>query len=980
VWLGLKWTKSSFENLNLGKEGTLVKRFTPSLAVLTLWILVLLVLCPGAALGRELRYNQYLADFLQAPRPELELTLFGSNFSNAYRAEKLADGSVLVAEEGFIQWMIDVPEAGLYNISLVYSAAPGRGASVEQELLINGKRPFAEARYLIFHRTFGNGGPAPKDSLGNEIRPAQVEYSLPRTQPFVDSRGYTQEPFLFYLPQGLSTIRLVSHQEPIVIEKLLIGQVNQPSPYQEVKKSWPSQETCGVLLKIQGEDALYRSHSTLFAISDTGDPTIEPYHPAQIRLNSIGGWRFNQPGQWITWEISVPESGLYTIAFKAKQNIRRGISSNRRVLIDGEVPFAELGAVEFPYSTRYQMQVLGHQDQPYLIYLSEGLHELTLEVVLGDQATLVQAVENSLYELNSIYRRIIMVISPDPDPLRDYQLAERIPEVLVHMAEQASLLNDLADQLEEGTQQRGGHMLTVRNLALQLASMATTPESIQVRLEEYRDNLSALGTWILQTMEQPLQIDYLLVASPDVEHPVASPTLWQTVAHEFSKLSASFTYDYSALGDLRQDAAGGRTIRVWIGTGRDQAQALKAIIEDSFTPQTGIRVDLELVNMNILLQATLAGRGPDVALGVDPSQPMNFGLREAVVDLSQFSDFPQVAAWFYPAALEPFTFRDWVFALPEQLPFFMLFYRQDILSELGLTIPQTWDDVLYIIPELQKDNMNFGLPYTVINRSVGGNIGEAPAGGGSLSASQGVLSFLMFLNQQGVDLFQDDAAETNLHTQVAFEAFQFWTDLYELYNLPVEYSAENRFRLGEMPLVIAPYTLYNTLTVFAPELRGEWSFAPVPGVVRDDGSIDRTVPASGTASVILSSASDPEAAWDFLKWWAEAETQTRYALDLEALMGEAARYPAANPATLRNLPWPLEDYRKLEEQLSWVKGVPEVPGGYMVGRHLDNAFRRIVEKQAAIRETLLDYNRVMNEEIRSKRAELGFDEEGGSRP
>ncbi|MCK9524985.1 MAG: extracellular solute-binding protein [Limnochordia bacterium] len=957
-----------------------MKRFAPSLTVLTLWILVLLVLCPGVVLCRELGYRQYLAGFSQAPRPELELTLLASDFSNAHHASKLADGNVLIAEEGYIQWMIDVPEAGLYNISLVYLAAPGRGASMEQELLINGERPFAEARYLIFHRTFGDGGPTLKDSLGNEIRPVPVEYPRGRTQPLVDSRGYTQEPFLFYLPQGPSAIRLMAHQEPIVIERLLIGQVNQPSLYQEVKESWPSQETRGFLLKIQGEDALYRSHSTLFAISDTGDPTIEPYHPAQIRLNSIGGWRFNQPGQWITWEFTVPKSGLYTIAFKAKQNIRRGISSNRRVLMDGEVPFAELCAVEFPYSTHYHMQVLGHQNEPYLIYLTEGRHELTLEVVLGDQAALVQAVETSLYELNSIYRRIIMVISPDPDPLRDYQLAERIPEVLVHMAEQAALLHDLADHMEESTQQRGGHMLTVRNLALQLESMAATPESIQVRLEEYRDNLSALGTWILQTMEQPLQIDYLLVASPDVELPEASPTLWQTVRHECSKLASSFTHDYSALGDRNPGTSGERTIKVWIGTGRDQAQALKTIIEDSFTPQTGIRVDLELVNMNILLQATLAGRGPDVALGVDPSQPMNFGLREAVVDLTEFSDFPQVAAGFYPAALEPFTFRDWVFALPEQLPFFMLFYRQDILNELGLEVPQSWDEVLYIIPELQKDNMNFGLPYTVINRSVGGNIGEAPAGGGSLSASQGVLTFLMFLNQQGVDLFQEDAEETNLYTQTAFEAFQFWTDLYELYNLPVEYSAENRFRLGEMPLVIAPYTLYNTLTVFAPELRGEWGFAPVPGVVRDDGIIDRTVPASGTASVILSSASDPEASWEFLKWWSEAETQTRYALDLEALMGEAARYPTANPTTLRNLPWPLEDYRKLEEQLSWVQGVPEVPGGYMVGRHLDNAFRRIVEKQAPIRETLLDYNRVMNEEIRSKRAELGLDEEGGSRP
>ena len=110
----------------------------------------------------------------------------------------------------------------------------------------------------------------------------------------------------------------------------------------------------------------------------------------------------------------MPTTGLYTIAFKAKQNLP-GHPQQSQVLIDGKVPFAELDAVEFGYSTRYRMHVLGDQDEPYLFYLSEGRHEITLEVVLGEQAALVQAVEASLYELNRIYRRVIMVISPDPD-------------------------------------------------------------------------------------------------------------------------------------------------------------------------------------------------------------------------------------------------------------------------------------------------------------------------------------------------------------------------------------------------------------------------------------------------------------------------------------------------------------------------------------------------------------------------------------
>ena len=126
----------------------------------------------------------------------------------------------------------------------------------------------------------------------------------------MDSRGYTQDPFLFYLPKGPSTIRLEARQESIFIEELIIGQLEQPKSYAEAAAAWPQAQPKNVLIKVQGEDALYRSHSTLFAISDMGDPTVEPYHPAQIRLNSIGGWRFSQPGQWISWEFEVPESGL----------------------------------------------------------------------------------------------------------------------------------------------------------------------------------------------------------------------------------------------------------------------------------------------------------------------------------------------------------------------------------------------------------------------------------------------------------------------------------------------------------------------------------------------------------------------------------------------------------------------------------------------------------------------------------------------
>ena len=298
--------------------------------------------------------------------------------------------------------------------------------------------------------------------------------------------------------------------------------------------------------------------------------------------------------------------------------------------------------------------------------------------------------------------------------------------MLVDMAEQARILHSIADEME-GSAGRGGHMLTVRNLALQLESMAQKPESVQLRLDEYRDNLSALGTWLLQTVEQPCRSTISSWPAPNRSCPGQSPPCGRQPAMNWPNLWQVSHTTTAPWAIWARRWAGDRSIKVWIGTGRDQAQALKTMIEDTFTPQTGIRVDLELVDMNILLQATLAGQGPDVALGVDPSQPMNYG-SGCGLDLAAFPDFQEIADRFYPASLEPFTFRDWVFALPEQLPFFMLFYRQDILAELGIDVPQTWDEVLQVIPELQKLNMNFGLPWTEIKRNVGGRVGETPRG------------------------------------------------------------------------------------------------------------------------------------------------------------------------------------------------------------------------------------------------------------
>lgn len=954
-----------------------------------LFLLVTIVCLPVTGVSAQVDFSQainyetYIRQHVEqgAKDAEREILVLGKNYVLTDMAGDLVyvpekdDYAVMTEDSGYMVWLVRVPEAGFYNLEVDYLATPGRGISIERSLEINDELPFEGARYLVFPRVWGDAEEIQMDNQGNELRPLQREFSLWQTKLVDDSMGYYAEPYRFYLEEGYNTITLRSRREGMQIYSLRLFRQEEAPAYSELATLYKEQNykpSHNVLIKLQERDSTYRSESVISPIFDQGDPTMEPYHPALIRLNMIGGVSWSEVGQWVRWDFEVPEDGLYKIAIKGKQNQTRAWYSNRRVYIDGEVPFEAMNAVRFPYSSTYLMNVLGPEgeDEPYLFYLTKGTHTLTMEVVLGDLVDIIRTVESSIYELNTLYRQIIMITSPTPDPMRTYELPKRIPGLLDTMRRQAKIVGELADSLEAYTGQKGGATVLLRDLARQLDTLVKSPDSIPTRLAKFRDNLGSLGTWLLGVRKQPLAVDYIIVASPEQELPTAAPTMKERLSHEAKAFGASYTHDYQLVGDVYEGAA--EPLKVWIGWGRDQAQILKRLIENQFTPQTGIPVNLELVSMGVLLPATLAGKGPDVAMGVSTAQPINFAFRDGVVDLARLPGFNEVKDRFMPSAMVPFTFRDNVYALPDQQSFLMMFYRSDILQELGLTVPNTWDDVFDMIPVLQKRNMEFGLPYSVPAKSASGAIGDVSGTVGSLSSSGGVLTLLSFLYQQGEELFIDDGIATNLDHETAVAAFSRWTELYELYKLPLDYNVSNRFRMGEMPLVIANYGLYNELQVFAPELRGKWGFTLLPGTIQADGSIDRSTPAgsSQTGSIIMHNSQHVDEAWEFLKWWTSTEVQMEFGRQIESIMGPAGRYPTANVQALAGLPWSVEEYEKLITQWSWTRGVPEVPGGYMIGRYLDNAFRQVVYNNKPARDILADYNRLINEEITRKRVEF----------
>jgi len=915
----------------------------------------------GASTGRTNTYSLYRERHRNVPagRQDIPIDIFGWTSAGGASALENFEGEALALrteEASYVEYTVNVGSAGLYNIAMEYFPVPSRGIAIERSLHINGEVPFLGADRLTFQRVWGDRGSSRFDNQGNEIRAAQVE--LPRWERawFRDSLGYITEPYAFYFREGENTIRLTGINEPVAIRSLSLKAPEPTGSYREYLgrldagryRNAPN----NFVLKIQGEEAGRRSDPSLYPIYDRSSGATDPASVARIRLNMIGGDRWRIAGQWIEWEFEVPENGMYRVTIKGRQNYNRGFVSNRTVYINGEIPGSELAAVPFTYNNGWRNVTLsGAQGEEILVPLERGTNTIRLQATLGGMGEMLNVMEESVYRLNTVYRKILVLTGAEPDIYRDYRVDMVYPEVITAMELEAKILYKLVDDLTRYSGERSAQAAATLTLARQLELFVRRPDRIPRMLVNFKANISSLGNSLLALAASQLDIDYIVVSSADAAVPPIRQNFFVSASHEIRSFLASFFVDYNSLGDVYR---GGDAIDVWLLQGRDQSTILKSMIDDTFTPRTGIRVNVRLVAGDAVMPAVVAGTGPDVVLSIGQGDVINYAIRNAVVDISKFPGYGEVIKELNPSVIVPFTFADGVWGLPETQGFHVMFYRKDILAELGLELPDTWDDFINILPVFQKNNMNVGIP------SVAGTTADFS-------------NFLAHLFQRGGRLYTEDGSRSLLSSETAIEAFDVYTKFFTHYKAPVAFDFVNRFRTGEIPLGFADYTMFNTLEVFAPELRGLWGFYRMPGLPRADGSIDRSVSTGASASMIFSATRRPELAWEFLKWWIGSETQLRFGRELESIMGAAARYPTANYEAFRQLAWGSEQMAVLDEQRGWTVGIPEVPGGYFVSRHIVNAVRRILNAGQDTRETLLDYTIIINDELMKKRQEFGLE-------
>ncbi|MBQ8513708.1 MAG: extracellular solute-binding protein [Clostridia bacterium] len=871
-----------------------------------------------------------------------------------------------IPDAGKVTWEFNVPKAGMYAVAVDFCSVTDKTTSIERTLYINGTVPCSEARYLLMKKTWRNNyidGRFEKDFNGNELRPTSYVDHQWGTYEFIDSNTYYANPFEFYFEKGVNTLSLEAVREDVVISEIRIYPYEDNISYEEYVSG--KSEAAAEPIHIHAELPSATSDYTVYPIYDRKSPITEPQDASKIMLNTIGSEKWTTPGQWVEYEFEVASAGLYEIVLRYRQNELPGMYTSRKIYIDGEIPFEEANYAKFNYDTEWQVEALNNGADTFQFYFEPGVHTVRLEVTLGEMGDVVRQVSEIMTSVNDDYLEILKLTGSSPDSYRDYGFGRVLPDVVEDLVLQHLALEEVIGYVEGMANIKSQSSATLDTISRLLLKMGTDEDEIAPNLTELKSQVGTLGEWINDVKKQPIEIDYINIQPASAEKPKANANFFSALWFEIKSFIASFFTDYNSLGGSGEVDENASSIEVWYTGGRDQAQIIRNLMDNDFMPTTGINANLKLVAGGTLLPSVLAGVGPEVALPGTGADPIQYAIRSAVLALNPeayadqegddeetkaynakmreaLSTFDDVTSRFTEAAMIPITLYGKTYALPDTQTWNMMFYRTDIIAELGMEIPETWDDLLAMIPVLQFNNMEIGM-------------------------SQ---DYQMYMYQMGEELWADDGMRINLDSNLSLESFETMCNMFTQYSLPVTYDFANRFRTGEMPICIQPYTSYNNIIIFATEIAGLWDFGPIPGFLKDDGTVDNTSMSSVTALVMMAGTEDVAAAWKFMDWYTDSKFQVDYSNELVALLGPAAKNATANMEALEELPWTSHEYGQLMKQMDHTEAVVAYPGSYILARYTNFAFLDAYNNNADPVESLLSYINTINKEITRKRIEF----------
>lgn len=871
-------------------------------------------------------------------------------------ANQVAD--VSVGDE--LHLTINVPQTAQYWMGFDYLSYDQSILPIEFALMVDGDYPFYEARNLSFETTWVQDSETSVDRYGNEIVTMPDKLIQWENKALSDASYRYSQPLSIELTQGVHELVIAVSEGNFLLGNLYIQKPLTVPAYTGSQKAEGDE-----LITIQGEDFYLRNDSSIHATGEY-DSAVDPLSATETVLNTVDSASFKTAGQTITWSFRVDKAGYYYLAMNYKQSDKNEFPVFLDWEIDGEIPNTAFQNWQAEYTTKYRTTTLQDSDGNNLsVYLEEGYHTISATISADNLRYALEQVDEIMNGINDLSLEVTKVAGTNKDKYRDLRLTRYIPDVQTRIYNWVDRLYELAEFgtqfVDEDDPEDVAAFAYLIIAAKQLKTLGDEPNELIYRVDELSTSQNSINTQIANFIDlinrNNLSIDRLYVYQEDAKLPKKLgffQGIWLSV-QRFANSFFGTSYSASNTDDSH--------LQVWVNRPRQYVEIMQKMIDEQFTTQTGIEVDLSLMtDANKLVLANASGDTPDIATGINYSIPFELGIRGALVDLTKFDNYQEVFGRYNEGILVSSVIGDGLYSLPETMNFYVMFYRSDILEKLGLEAPDTLQDLIAMLPDLQMRGLNVYYPTA------------------SMMAMRNFHGTTPIIFQYGGSLYGETALDITANDEASIEGITALTELFTIYDLPVDVpNFYQHFRNGDLPIGIADFNSYNLILNAAPEIANSWEIALIPGLLDEEtGEVLRYCSGGAESTVMFSSNDEREQqAWEFMDWWSSAEVQAEFGQMLQIMYGDEYIWPTANLEAFGNLPYPTAHKDVIMEQASNILEAPRLLGSYMMERELSNAFNDIVVQGKTLRSRIDDMIKLVDRETERKLEEFGYiDSEG----
>ncbi len=855
---------------------------------------------------------------------------------------------------------IDVPVSGRYVMSFDYLSYDESILPVEMGMKIDGGYPFYEARSMKFETTWVSDG-VDVDRYGNEIVSLPDKLIRWEHKEVMDASYRYSDPLPVELTAGVHKLEL-NIQEGT----LFLGNISLEAPGDVAEYAGSTKAEGNALITIEAEDFYQRNDSSIHAIGEYGS-SLSPLSATTTVLNIIDEDSFNEAGQTVSYQFHVDNAGYYYIGMNYRQSEKNDFPVFVDWKIDGEIPNSAFKSYQVEAANKFRTVTLtDDNDDKLSVYLEPGDHTISLTISADNLRYALEAVDEIMSGISDLSLEVTKVAGTNKDKYRDLKLTRYIPDVQDRLLGWVDELYSLAEQAQPYVNAKSPDKVAAFSYLLiaanQLKSLAEKPNELVYRVDELSTSVNSINTQIANFVDlindNDLSIDRIYIYQDGARLPKGQ-NIFQSIGTSLKRFGYSFMgQSYSASNTDESH------IQVWVNRPRTYVEIMQKMIDEKFTPETGIEVDLSIMtDAQKLILSNASGDTPDIATGINYSIPFDLAIRGSLVDLSKFDNYKEVFGRYSEGLLVPSVVGDGLYSLPETMNFYVMFYRTDILSKLGLSVPNTMDELIAMLPDLQMRGLNVYYP-TAAMLVMRNFHGTTP-----------------IIYQMDGALYGNTALDILVDSEATVEGFTELTELFTLYDLPVDVpNFYQHFRNGDLPIGIADFNSYNLILNAAPEIANSWSIALVPGIEDEEtGEVKRYMSGGAESTVMFSSDDEREQkAWQFMEWWSRADIQAEFGQRLQILYGDEYIWPTANLEAFERLPYPTSDKDIILTQAQYILETPRLLGSYMMERELSNAFNDVVVNGDTVRSRIDEVAKTVLRETERKLEEFGYIDSDGN--